>query len=161
MRSVECLEHASPLLRDLVAAGQSVVVKARGQSMWPLLRDGDRLTVAPVREAVRRGDVVVFVDAGGCCKAHRVLGRSGCGEGTFYRVRGDAEAGPGETVEEARVIGVAVAVERNGRSFRLDTVVARVTALARVALAACWRPFRSRRGVVHEGSANRKGGTGT
>ena len=161
MCPVESAEQADPLLRELLAAGQSVVVRARGRSMWPLLRDGDRLTVAPIRGVARHGDVVVCESGDGYCKAHRVLGRLRRGGETIYRIRGDAEPGVGEAVETARVIGVAVAVERDGRSFRLDTGVVRMMALARVALAACWRPFRNRRSVFQEGLADQKRRTET
>ena len=99
---------------------------------------------------------MVFADESGCVKAHRVLGRRGCGEGTLYRVRGDAEAGAGEMEEAARIVGVVVAVDRDGKSFRLDSWAARVAVLARVTLAACWRSFGFGWCVLQDGRASEK-----
>ena len=113
--------------------------------MWPLLRDGDRLVVAPAPGHARVGEVVVYMSENNGVTAHRVLKRYPSDAGVSYRVRGDAEGGEGEMVSASQVLGIAMAVERNGRRTRLHTLAARLGGIARVALAKPLRRIRKKR----------------
>jgi hypothetical protein len=87
--------------------------------MAPALRDGDLVTVAPVRaEDVRAGDILLYAAARGLT-AHRVLGRLP-GERPAFRTRGDAPGSPEEEVEASRVLGRVEALRRNGRERRVS-----------------------------------------
>ncbi len=89
---------------------------ARGFSMDPFVRDGDVLTIAPLRRRPGLGRVVAVRDpATGRLVVHRVVAHVSGG----VLVRGDGAgqadgvAGPGD------VLGLVVAVERRGRHVRL------------------------------------------
>ena len=106
---------------------------ARGFSMDPFVRDGDVLTVGPVRGRPALGRVVAVRDpATGRLVVHRVVARGSGG----VLVRGDGAgqadgvAGPGD------VLGQVVAVERRGRRVRLGSGPERraVSALSRAGL---------------------------
>lgn len=108
------------LCTDLLQAGQPVCFRASGSSMAPTLRDGDLVTVAPVRVAeVRSGDVLLYATARGLT-AHRVLQRLPGGSTTSFRTRGDAPGSAEEQIEAGQVLGRVEAVRRNGRERRLQ-----------------------------------------
>lgn len=88
--------------------------------MGRTIRDGEEIEVAPLGEhRIGRGTIVLYQGRGGVI-AHRVL------SGTDpLLVRGDASASPGEKVSRSTVLGVVVAVRRDGRWRRLDGVVGR------------------------------------
>jgi hypothetical protein len=113
--------------------------------MWPLLRDGDRLVVAPAQGHARVGEVLVYMSESNGVTAHRVLKRYPSDAGVSYRVRGDAEGGEGEIIRASQVLGIVNAVERNGRRTRLQTLAARLGGIARVAIAKPLRCMRKKR----------------
>lgn len=101
--------------------------------MAPAIRDGDRVTVVPVRpQEIRRGDVVLYTSDRGLT-AHRVAGRPDGGRENFL-AQGDAPGSPWETVAVRQLLGRVEAVERDGRrvSIRRPFVrqVARIAWLA-------------------------------
>lgn len=106
---------------ELLRRSGRLVVKARGSSMLPFLRDGD---VAHVRAAtggeVRIGDVVCYEPRPGRLVLHRVVKRSR----ERVVVKGDALDGVDE-LPAREILGKVVAVERHGRLTRLDSRVAR------------------------------------
>jgi len=111
------------VLLDLLAAGYGVRFQARGKSMAPSIRDGEAVTVVPVKpEAVRRWDVILYSTVFGAA-AHRVVGG---GHGAPFQVRGDASGSEPETVEASRLLGTVVSVERNGRRVPFGTPGARL-----------------------------------
>jgi signal peptidase I len=64
----------APLVRELLADGASPEIPVRGNSMRPILRDGDRVRLAPVtRAGPRLGDIVLRVESSGPI-IHRVVG---------------------------------------------------------------------------------------
>jgi signal peptidase I len=115
MRSVD--ELASQVLRR----GRCLRIKARGGSMTPFLRDGDVALVAPAEaEAIRVGDVICYETAPGRLFLHRVVAR----QGARVVARGDALTSTA-VISVRRVLGTVRAIERQGRTRRLDTRAAR------------------------------------
>jgi hypothetical protein len=110
--AVEVASAADALARDLLARGLPFRYVARGRSMWPAVRDGDHVTVAPLDHSPRVGDVV-FAATGGFGLLHRVLWvrRDGA-----VLLKGDFKAGVDGWVASAAVRGRLSAVERAGRS---------------------------------------------
>lgn len=96
---------------------------ARGSSMFPFIRDGDVITLGPVRplhpasgRVARVGDVVAFRHPETDRLAiHRVVGRR---SGALL-VRGDNCAAPDGLVALEAVIGRVLRVEREGRIVAL------------------------------------------
>jgi hypothetical protein len=89
--------------------------------MAPFIRNGDVVTISPLRDRrIRLGEVVAFVGRARGLVVHRVTAqRSGC-----YEIRADSLAGPGDVeavdiVPAADVLGTVSRVERNARRVRL------------------------------------------
>ncbi len=108
------LRAAVDLARELLARGQSVRYRARGRSMWPTILDGDRLTLAPLVDAIRLGDVV-FLPTDDFGLAHRVVARVG----DRYCLKGDARIRPDGWHRAQAFTARVVHIDRGGRSVPL------------------------------------------
>jgi hypothetical protein len=81
--------EACALSRELVNCGLPVRLRVRGQSMAPLIRDGDVIRVIPVSvDQVAVGDVILFRTGTGLL-AHRVIERDQDPTGVRLITRGD------------------------------------------------------------------------
>ncbi len=126
------------LASNLVTRGHGYRVRVRGSSMYPTIRDGDVVTVAPCEAgALRLGDIIFYRRPGGHV-AHRLVSRSR--DSSLLTTRGDAHTYSDAPFPSARLIGRVVTVEMNGHVVRLDTPLQRWMGLARVAV----RPWRER-----------------
>ena len=100
--------------------GNTLRVRARGDSMLPFLRHGDVLHVRPLpAAAVCVGDVICYAPSPGRLHLHRVVARDERG----FVTRGDALPYV-EDVPVAALLGRVIARERAGRVRRLDTAAA-------------------------------------
>lgn len=109
------------LLEELLREGHPVRFSAPGWSMYPTIRHSEIITVAPLGGSpVRAGDVVLY-RRGRAAIAHRVIRvRSAAGRSVGFVLRGDAAHCSDRPVEPAQVLGRVLAVERDGRTVRLD-----------------------------------------
>ncbi len=106
------------LLAELLQRGEAVEFRARGGSMHPLIRDGDRLRIEPVRaDQLRRGDVIAY-RRGARLLVHRYLGRWPDSGG--LRTRGDSHTRVEPPLDPSEVLGRVRAVGRHGKKLRLD-----------------------------------------
>lgn len=113
-------DDLSELAAEVLAQGSRLQFAARGSSMLPFIREGDLLTVAPLgRGGLRLGEIALYRPADRAVLAHRIIGR-GATDGCWL-ARGDAAWGPVERVRREQVLGRVVALERRGRTRRLDT----------------------------------------
>jgi hypothetical protein len=80
------------LSRAVLERGAAFRFRAMGGSMYPMIENGDVLTVVPLgRRAVSPGDVVEFLHPGhGGLRVHRVVGR----RNGAYLVQGDGRTEP-------------------------------------------------------------------
>jgi Peptidase S24-like len=116
----------------MVERGLAYWWRPRGLSMVPTIRDGDRVLIAPVpATSLRLGDVVKFWLEGEL-RLHRLIRRGSSPDGPWLEFHGDRLTEPDSRVRPAAVIGIARAVEREGHLRRLDSLPARLAALARV-----------------------------
>lgn len=102
---------------SLMRRGISCRFQAKGSSMWPFIKDGDRLTVSPIRGSLPGiGEVVAFTRPGSrSLWLHRIIGRKDEG----YLLCGDcAQEADGEIPRE-NILGRVTKVERNGRTVQL------------------------------------------
>ncbi len=84
--------------------------------MFPFIRDGDTVTIAPLRGRLAGiGEVVAFAGPAGGLVVHRVTAR----RPAAYEIRGDYLRGPHDVVPLDGVLGTVTRVERRGRSVRL------------------------------------------
>lgn len=106
--------RATDVVRELLAAGETVELTIEGGSMAPFLRPGDVVTLALARpEALRPGDVVAF-RAGPRLVVHRLLAI----EAESLLLRGDA--GPAaDRIPPDALAGRVVRASRGGRRLRL------------------------------------------
>ena len=111
------------LAGELLSVGLAFQFHASGRSMWPTVRDGDILQVAPVSpEQIRRWDIVLFrCDEG--FKAHRVVRR--CKK--RFITRGDASLEADMVIQGEQIMGRVIAKEcvETGRMVPLEGPVPR------------------------------------
>jgi signal peptidase I len=107
-------------LRHSGMATASICFRAGGQSMYPSIRDGESIIVAPVNtDRIVRGDVLLYRH-GNRVLAHRVVDLSGVGLQRVVRLRGDAKRDCDAPVGVSSVIGQVTAVRREGRTIPLS-----------------------------------------
>jgi hypothetical protein len=108
---------SGPAMTELLTAvldrGKAFRFRARGGSMSPFIKDGDVITVSPLRgRRPPRGAVVAFLHPKtGRLAVHRVVGRGP--EGVL--VRGDNTDVPDGRLPDARILGLVTEVLRDGR----------------------------------------------
>jgi hypothetical protein len=104
------------LLQAFAEKGAALRTTVHGSSMFPLVRDGDVVVIAPVGEReVTVGEVVAFRHpVRGDLVIHRAVARSADG----WLMRGDACAGPDGVVGAGDLLGRITRVERRGRPVR-------------------------------------------
>jgi hypothetical protein len=113
------LEDGFPLaglMRDVLGRGKPFRFEARGASMYPAVRDGDVVTVAPFAAGgPRTGDVVAFVhEATGGVRLHRIVGVAA----GRVQVKGDNALAADGALDREALLGLVVGVERGGRARR-------------------------------------------
>jgi hypothetical protein len=141
-RTEAFLEVSAELLRR----GHRVRFQARGQSMYPTIRDGERISVEPVCALeFKPGDIVLY-HRQGRVMAHRVVNRKRTSDGDLLLVRGDASLNGNEPVKAEQVLGKVVAVERDSRCVKLDSWTAK-------ALYSVFRRLKEIRNITRIGGA--------
>jgi len=151
----------STVADSLLAAGFKLRFRAGGHSMGAAVRDGERVTVAPVdARDVAIGDIVLCQTWRGPL-AHRVqrVERAAAGAVRFV-LRGDASFEDDRAIAAGQLLGRLVSVERNGRGFDLAVrggALGRrlfVAALrARAALASATRALGTRGALARDPAA--------
>ena len=110
----------STVADSLLAAGFKLRFRAGGHSMGSAVRDGERVTVAPVdARELDVGDIVLCQTWRGPL-AHRVQRIETAAAGAVrFVLRGDASFEDDQPVATAQLRGRVVSVERDGRAFDL------------------------------------------
>ena len=91
--------------------GRSVLLKAKGSSMYPFIRDGDTVLLQRCGE-VRRGDVVLARTEEGKLVMHRVLAM----KGERIALMGDANLRKTELCLRSDIAGTVIAITREGKT---------------------------------------------
>jgi len=142
------------LMKAVLGRGVPFRFETRGASMAPFIRDGDVVTVRPIRERpLRKGDVVAFAEPlTDKLYVHRIIREAG----SLYAIKGDNVSEPDGLIPGTNILGVVAKVERGGRKIALGVGrgrvliadMSRIGALpvtARRAVGAFLRILRSRR----------------
>lgn len=104
------------LAMELLGVGRALRFRARGSSMWPLVRDGDILDVRPVGDtAIDVDDIVLYRSSGHGIVVHRVVGVRRLGREAILLIKGDSVKTADPQVEESQILGRVVGIERRGR----------------------------------------------
>jgi signal peptidase I len=109
------------LSEKLLDDGLSIRCKAEGNSMYPFLKAGDRITIEKAdSEQISVGDVIVFAKDKTWI-IHRVLKIIREHNRVVFLCRGDAVKKMDEPVSPAEIIGKVIAYCRNGITAKLDS----------------------------------------
>ena len=104
--------HALDVVRDVLNTGAAVRFSLETHHMCPCIKQGDLVTLSPMRVSSRVGDVVGYdpPNAHGLAIG-RVVGR----QKDSYLMRCDTPAGPIEEIPYAWILGYLSGIERDGR----------------------------------------------
>lgn len=134
---------SATLLGELLGRGQRATLRARGGSMWPFLRDGDVVTLAPLTAPILLGEVLL-ARRGDELVLHRAVRLTEGGP----VLRGDALPREDGVFPAAQLLGRVVRLRRAGHAGR-GYPPARLFALAMAPACRLWlrvaRRARSRR----------------
>jgi signal peptidase I len=126
------------LAADLLSGGKAVRFRASGNSMQPLIRDGDVLLIGPVdASAVQVGDVILFHGEPNRVVVHRVTRVGATPEGRRFTVQGDARSQPDGDILGSQVYGRVLSIERGAASIDVRRPVMRILGWA-AALRSRW-----------------------
>ena len=107
------LEDWMPLIRETLAAGQSVEFSPRGTSMLPMLRQGvDRVILSPLPERLKKYDLPLYQRENGQYVLHRILQ-----VGETVTCMGDNQIDPETGLRESQMIGLVTAFYRGKRKI--------------------------------------------
>lgn len=139
LRQEEDISLAADAVLSLLDEGKNITVTAGGYSMWPAIRPGDIVVIAPCGdEATAAGQVVALRRDGGFV-LHRVTNVITAGGRKLIVTCGDAAARADEPAGPDMIAGTVISVNRSGRQFapprrRLPRWLNRVWAMAVSAL---------------------------
>ena len=134
-------EGAFALIRETLALGRPLWLDATGDSMYPAVRDGNRVLLAPRRRPPRTGDIVL-ARFGQRLVLHRVTRLSG----DQIVLQGDASEQPDPAVPATSTVGIAVAcADTRGVRALTPTLRFGVAPFARHCAAAAHRFLRGAR----------------
>ena len=114
-----CLSNPGQLalLKSMAEHGVPLRSTVRGFSMHPFIRDGDILTIAPLKDcSLDVGDIVAFTrPVGGRLAIHRIIKQADSG----WLLKGDNCQESDGVVPDNEIIGRVIRVERNKRKVHL------------------------------------------
>ncbi|MBU1006267.1 MAG: S26 family signal peptidase [Candidatus Omnitrophica bacterium] len=109
-------------LRNIYLNFKGGVLDFKGTSMEPVLKEGQKVKVEPVKpEALRSGDIIVF-GRGDILVCHRIMGRVRRGEKMYFYEKGDNSKSIG-VISEDEVIGRAKYILKNGAPEKIKSCV--------------------------------------
>lgn len=102
------------VVSDAVAQGERITVDGTGDSMRPFIQpETDRLTLAPLPETLRTGDICLYVREGGRPVIHRIYKKR---HGT-YDMLGDNQYAVERGVRREQLVAVVSQRIRNGKVY--------------------------------------------
>ena len=109
------LEDMMPLIRERLAAGQSVRIYPRGTSMLPMLVEGrDSVVLSPLPEKLKKYDLPLYRRANGQFVLHRIIKVE-----DTYTCIGDNQLYLEAGVAHDRMIAVVSSFNRKGREYKV------------------------------------------
>ncbi|MBO5270612.1 MAG: S24/S26 family peptidase [Clostridia bacterium] len=116
------MDDLMPLIRERLAAGQSVKLSPRGVSMRPMLREGlDSVTLSQPPTRLKKYDIPLYLREDGTYVLHRVVR-----VGETYTCIGDNQFVKEHGIPHERVIAVVTAFTRGGKSRSVGAISYRI-----------------------------------
>ena len=136
------LDEMMPLIRECLAAGQSVKFSPRGVSMLPMIRQGrDSVSLSSPPDKLRKYDIPLYQRKDGHYVLHRVVR-----VGKTYTCIGDNQFVFEKGIEHDQVIAVCTAITRDGKTtsiyspgWRLYAAIWHYSRFPRRVVRAVWR----------------------
>lgn len=112
------LEQLMPLMRESLAAGNSVRFAPRGTSMLPMLRQGkDSVEISPINGRLKKYDLPLYQRDNGQYVLHRIVD-----VGETYTCVGDNQFELECGLRHEQMIGVVTVFYRGERAHRADAL---------------------------------------
>jgi signal peptidase I len=103
------------LMRAVLATGNTFRFSANGISMFPCIRNGDLITIAPITNKLQVGDIVAAQSNRNPLLVHRIIRNSPTG----FSLKGDNSDAMDGMFPINSILGKVVEVERNHKSITL------------------------------------------
>ena len=101
---------------DVIAEQGRLVYTNVGDSMNPVIREGDLLVIEAVKVPLKVGDVPLYKRNSGQYVLHRIVGiKNG-----KYSMKGDNRTSVETGIRDRHIIGVLTAIVRNGKTYPVD-----------------------------------------
>jgi hypothetical protein len=110
--------------KDFLSQGENVIMRGRGRSMNPYLRDGkDRVVLSPYRPEELQIGVIVLFSYRDKYIFHRIVGR----QGDFWVMQGDGNCKNTEIVPQQAIVAVVRTVIRpSGKAVSVQSLGGRL-----------------------------------
>jgi signal peptidase I len=119
---ISCTSAAfTELSAEVLRSGWSIRFRAHGNSMTPLLRDGDILLVQPAeRGPLRPGEIVLCSLNPNHVVVHRIIRYARHNNSDRFLVQGDQASTPDGWFSSDQIFGRLVEIEREGHCIQMD-----------------------------------------
>lgn len=112
---------------DVIAEQDRLVYTNEGDSMIPVIREGNLLVIEAVKEPLKVGDVPLYKRDSGQYVLHRIVGiKKG-----KYSMKGDNRTLVEKGITDKHIIGVLTAIVRNGKTYPVETAQEYITRIAK------------------------------
>lgn len=112
-QSVQSMSEPSTFEKELAEHGR-IVYPNVGDSMMPLIKQGrDLLVIESVKSPINRGDIPLYKRDNGRYVLHRVIST----KGGKYKICGDNRIAVEHGIEDRHILGVLVAILRDGKEL--------------------------------------------
>lgn len=110
------LNELMPLIRERLAAGESVRFSPHGTSMLPMLKDGrDQVILSPLPDKLKKYDLPLYQRENGQYVLHRITKVR-----DDYTCMGDNQFVPECGLQHSQMIGVVTSFVRKGKEYSTD-----------------------------------------
>ena len=102
---------------DVIAEQGRLVYTNEGDSMIPVIREGNLLVIEAVKAPLKVGDIPLYKRDSGQYVLHRIVGiKKG-----KYSMKGDNRTFVEKGITDKHIIGVLTGIVRNGKTYPVET----------------------------------------
>jgi hypothetical protein len=123
LQEVSCSsDQLSELSSEILQAGLSRGLVGKGESMRPMVREGDLLEIQPADpSSIHRGEIVLCLLKDGHVVIHRVVRIDRRAAGLRFLIQGDQVLEPDGWIGAYSVLGRLVELERDGKRISMQS----------------------------------------